>query len=151
MLLHAANTVLCFLVLRALARARRGPPPWPRRSSRVHPLRAESVAYISERKDVLSALFWFLTMAAWLRHLRRPSAGRYLAALGVFVLGLMAKPMLVTLPFALLLLDFWPLGRLRRARARDAGPPRAARRPPSSCSPSPPAPSPTWRRSATAR
>jgi tetratricopeptide (TPR) repeat protein len=110
-LLHAANTILCFLVLRAFTGA-----AWPAALAAAlfaaHPLRAESVAYISERKDVLSVLFWFLTMAAWMRFLRRATVGRYLAAVGVFALGLMAKPMLVTLPFALLLLDYWPLGRL---------------------------------------
>ena len=112
------------------ARGRRWPAALAAALFALHPLRAESVAYISERKDVLSVLFWFLTMAAWLRYLRRPSAGRYLAALGVFALGLMAKPMLVTLPFVLLLLDFWPLGRLagpRRAAARPAGPRESSR------------------------
>jgi tetratricopeptide (TPR) repeat protein len=116
-LLHAANAVACFLVLQAYAGA-----TWPAAFAAalfaIHPLRAESVAYVAERKDVLSALFWFLTMAAWLRYLRRPTAGRYAASLGTFVLGLAAKPMLITLPFALLLLDYWPLDRLRRPGAR---------------------------------
>lgn len=119
-LLHTTNTILCFLVLRGCTGS-----TWPAALAAalfgLHPLRAESVAYISERKDVLSALFWFLTLAAWLRHLRHPSAGRYLAALGVFTVGLTAKPMLVTLPFVLLLLDFWPLDRLRQTRARLPG------------------------------
>lgn len=116
-LLHITNTILCFLVLRGYTGS-----TWPSALAAalfgVHPLRAESVAYISERKDVLSALFWFLTMAAWLRHVRRPSAGRYLTALGVFSVGLTAKPMLVTLPFVLLLLDFWPFDRLRQPGGR---------------------------------
>lgn len=111
--LHAANAVVCFLVLRACTGA-----TWPAAFAAalfaVHPLRAESVAYIAERKDVLSVLFWFLTMAAWLRYLRRPAPGRYVLTLGFFTLGLMAKPMLITLPFALLLLDYWPFDRLRR-------------------------------------
>jgi tetratricopeptide (TPR) repeat protein len=111
-LLHAANVLLCFLVLRACTGAAL-PSALAAALFAIHPLRAESVAYVSERKDVLSVLFWFLTTAAWLRYARRPSAARYLAALAVFSLGLMAKPMLVTLPCAFLLLDFWPLGRLR--------------------------------------
>jgi hypothetical protein len=77
----------------------------------LHPLRVESVAWAAERKDVLSALFWLLTLGAYARYVRRPGAGRYLAALALFALGLTAKPMLVTLPFVLLLLDWWPLGR----------------------------------------
>jgi tetratricopeptide (TPR) repeat protein len=77
----------------------------------VHPLHVESVVWISERKDVLCALFWFLALWAWVRYTRIPSAGRYLLALGAFALGLMSKPMIVTLPVLLLLLDFWPLNR----------------------------------------
>jgi hypothetical protein len=83
----------------------------------IHPLRVESVAWAAERKDVLSALLWMLTLAAYLRYARRPGGRRYLALVAVFALGLLAKPMLVTLPAVLLLLDFWPLGRLRRASA----------------------------------
>jgi len=77
----------------------------------LHPLHVESVAWVAERKDVLCALFWFLTLLAWLRYTERPAAGRYLAALLLFALGLMSKPMIVTLPFLLLVVDFWPLGR----------------------------------------
>jgi tetratricopeptide (TPR) repeat protein len=77
----------------------------------IHPLHVESVAWISERKDVLSTLFWFLTMGAYLRYVRNPNTSRYLLNLALFALGLMAKPMLVTLPFVLLLLDYWPLNR----------------------------------------
>jgi tetratricopeptide (TPR) repeat protein len=77
----------------------------------VHPLHVESVAWISERKDVLSTMFWLLTMWAYVAYVRRPGRGRYLPMLLLFALGLMAKPMLVTLPFVLLLLDFWPLQR----------------------------------------
>jgi Flp pilus assembly protein TadD len=79
----------------------------------LHPLHVESVAWISERKDVLSMLFWLLTMWSYLRYVERRSAWRYLAVMLWFVLGLMCKPMLVTLPFVLLLLDYWPLGRAR--------------------------------------
>jgi tetratricopeptide (TPR) repeat protein len=79
----------------------------------IHPLRAESVAWISECKDVLSGMFFMLTLWSYVRFARRPSAGRYAFILLWFALGLMSKPMLVTLPCVLLLLDYWPLGRLR--------------------------------------
>jgi tetratricopeptide (TPR) repeat protein len=108
---HAACTVLVFLVLRAATGA-----TW--RSAAVaalfgvHPLHVESVAWVSERKDVLSTLLGLLALAAWIRYVRRPSPGRYLPVAFAFALSLLAKPMLVTLPFLLLLLDFWPLGRL---------------------------------------
>ncbi len=87
----------------------------------VHPLHVESVAWVSERKDVLAGLFWVLTMACYLWHVRKPGRGRYALLLAMYVFGLMAKPMLVTLPLVLLLLDYWPLGRL--------SPPRAGYRP----------------------
>ncbi|MBI4578027.1 MAG: tetratricopeptide repeat protein [Planctomycetes bacterium] len=113
--LHVANTVLLFLVLLHMTGS-------PGRSALVaavfalHPLHVESVAWVAERKDVLSTLFWFLTMASWLRWVRRPRLGAYLLALACLALGLAAKPMLVTLPLVLLLLDLWPLGRLRAGR-----------------------------------
>lgn len=78
----------------------------------LHPLHVESVAWIAERKDVLSAFFWFLTMSAYLRYVETRSARPYALMLLFFALGLMSKPMLVTLPFALLLLDYWPLRRV---------------------------------------
>src|SRR5213595_319859 len=77
----------------------------------VHPLHVESVAWIAERKDVLSAVFFMLTLLAYLHYRRAPSIGRYLTLALVLAIGLMSKPMLVTLPFVLLLLDYWPLGR----------------------------------------
>jgi len=77
----------------------------------IHPLRVESVAWIAERKDVLSGVFFMLTLLAYLYYVRLPRTGRYLVVAFVFACGLMSKPMLVTLPFVLLLLDFWPLGR----------------------------------------
>jgi len=77
----------------------------------LHPVHVESVAWISERKDVLSTMFWMLTLIAYLRYVRRPGRGSFLLTLLLFALGLMAKPMLVTLPFVLLLLDYWPLNR----------------------------------------
>ena len=78
----------------------------------IHPLRVESVAWVAERKDVLSTGLWIATTWAYVRYVRRSGAGRYVAFIALFALGLMAKPMIVTLPFALLLLDYWPLRRL---------------------------------------
>ncbi|MBX7167662.1 MAG: hypothetical protein K1X74_15130 [Pirellulales bacterium] len=78
-----------------------------------HPLRVESVAWISERKDLLAGMFWIATLAAYAWYVRRPGWGRYLAVVAGMVLGLLSKPMVVTLPFVLLLLDVWPLGRMR--------------------------------------
>jgi tetratricopeptide (TPR) repeat protein len=83
----------------------------------LHPLHVESVVWISERKDVLSALFWMLTMMAYVYYVRYPSKIRYSLTLLLFTMGLMAKPMLVTLPFVLLLLDYWPLERYQIGRA----------------------------------
>jgi tetratricopeptide (TPR) repeat protein len=77
----------------------------------VHPLRVESVAWISERKDVLSAVFFMLTLSLYVRYVRCSSVGRYLAVVSSFALGLMCKPTLVTVPLVLLLLDYWPLKR----------------------------------------
>jgi Flp pilus assembly protein TadD len=79
----------------------------------LHPLHVESVAWVAERKDLLSAFFWLLTMWAYARYAERPGLKRYLPVLLFFGLGLLAKPMVVTLPFVLLLLDFWPLGRMQ--------------------------------------
>ena len=78
----------------------------------IHPLHVESVAWIAERKDVLSSVFFMLTLAAYARYARAPSPPRYLVVAVLFACGLMSKPMLVTLPFVLLLLDWWPLGRI---------------------------------------
>ncbi|MFL6195873.1 MAG: hypothetical protein ACJ75H_16965 [Thermoanaerobaculia bacterium] len=111
LLLHTANTVLLFLVLLGMTGA-----AW--RSAlvaalfAVHPTHVESVAWIAERKDVLSGLFWILALGAWAFYARRPSPGRYLLVALLMILGLMSKPMGVTLPFVLLLLDVWPLERL---------------------------------------
>src|SRR6266480_4891815 len=82
----------------------------------IHPLHVESVAWIAERKDVLSGVFFMLTLLAYLRYARAPSTRRYFVVLGVFALGLMSKPMLVTVPFVLLLLDYWPLRRMKDER-----------------------------------
>jgi hypothetical protein len=110
-LLHLLNAEVLLLALWRLSGAL-----WPSAFAAalfaVHPLHVESVAWASERKDVLSTLFLALALGAYVRFARRPSLPRYLAVAGLFALGLMAKPMLVTLPFLLLALDFWPLGRL---------------------------------------
>ena len=77
----------------------------------VHPLHVQSVAWVAERKDVLCTFFWMLAMGAYVRYIERPRPGSYVSVLAFFALGLMAKPMVVTLPFVLLLLDYWPLRR----------------------------------------
>ena len=109
---HIITTLLLFAVLKKMTGAM-GRSAFVAGLFALHPLHVESVVWISERKDVLSTLFWVLTMIAYLSYVRNPGKIRYLSALLVFALGLMAKPMLVTLPFVLLLLDYWPLERLR--------------------------------------
>lgn len=110
-LFHFANSVLLFLALYEMAGKF-----W--RSAFVaflfalHPLHVESVAWIAERKDVLSSFFWMLALLFYCRYSRFSGRWRYTVVLIVFLMGLMAKPMVVTLPFALLLLDYWPLGRM---------------------------------------
>src|SRR5207249_8302714 len=79
----------------------------------IHPLRVESVAWIAERKDVLSGVFFMLTLLAYVYYVRLPDVRRYLVVISMFACGLMSKPMLVTLPFVLLLLDYWPLDRFK--------------------------------------
>ena len=79
----------------------------------LHPLHVESVVWVAERKDVLSTFFWLLTLLSYGGYVRRPGFWRYLLTFLLFIFGLMAKPMLVTLPFAMLLLDYWPLGRMQ--------------------------------------
>jgi len=108
--LHALNAALCFLALLALTR-RAWPSVVVAALFALHPLRVESVAWISERKDLLSGTFFFLTLLAYARYARAPSRGKYATVAACLALGLMSKPMLVTLPFVLLLLDRWPLER----------------------------------------
>jgi tetratricopeptide (TPR) repeat protein len=115
LLLHIANTLLLFTVLKLMTGAL-WQSAFVAALFAVHPLHVESVAWVAERKDVLSTMFWLLTMAAYMRYVRLGGAKRYMITLLAFALGLMAKPMLVTLPFVLLLLDYWPLGRLQSAR-----------------------------------
>ena len=109
---HIANTVLLFLILNRMTRAL-WQSAFVAALFALHPLHVESVAWVSERKDVLSTFFWMLTMGAYVYYVKRPGYKGYLFVLLFFVLGLMAKPMLVSLPFVLLLLDFWPLQRLQ--------------------------------------
>lgn len=113
---HVASTLLLFLILERMTGAL-GRSALVAALFALHPLHVESVAWIAERKDVLSAFFWMLTLGAYVLYKERKHPGAYLAALFFFALGLMAKPMLVTLPFVLLLLDLWPLKRLQRADA----------------------------------
>jgi len=111
LLIHIASVILLFLVLRRMTGF-----VW--RSAfvaalfAIHPLHVESVAWVAERKDVLGGFFWMLTMLLYLRYTERPDVGRYVPVALAFALGLMCKPMLVTLPFILLLLDYWPFRRL---------------------------------------
>lgn len=107
---HIANTLLLFWLLKKMTGAL-WQSAFVAAAFGLHPLHVESVAWIAERKDVLSGLFWILTIAAYVRYTQRPNIASYLLVVLAFVLGLMAKPMLVTLPFVLLLLDYWPLGR----------------------------------------
>ncbi len=108
--LHVASTVLLLLLLHQMTGAV-WRPALVAALFALHPLNVESVAWIAERKNVLSTFFWFLTTIAYVAWVRRPSAARYGLALLLFALGLMSKPMLVTLPCTLLLLDYWPLAR----------------------------------------
>ncbi len=111
-LLHCLTAVLLFLVLQRMS-GRLWRSALVAALFALHPLRVESVAWVAERKDVLCGLFFVLTLAAYAGYVRRPfSLARYLAVLGPYALGLMCKPMLLTVPFVLLLLDYWPLGRL---------------------------------------
>lgn len=116
LLIHASSVVVLFWMLHLMTGA-----VW--RSAlaaalfAVHPINVESVAWIAERKNVLSTLFWLLTICAYVWYARKPGWRRYSVVVVSFVAGLLSKPMLVTLPFALMLLDYWPLGRIDRWQA----------------------------------
>ena len=109
---HVVNSLLLFVLFKQMTGAR-----W--RSAfaaalfALHPLNVESVAWVAERKNVLSTFFWLLTIQAYMAYTARPRLAGYLLVVLIFLMGLMAKPMLVTLPFVLLLLDYWPLERLQ--------------------------------------
>jgi hypothetical protein len=129
LLFHIANTLLLFSVLHRMTKAR-WKSAYVAALFAIHPLHVESVAWVAERKDVLSTFFWMLTMAAYISYVEnlpvfrlkfsvirfRSSVIRYSAVLIFFALGLMSKPMLVTLPFVLLLMDYWPLKRFEQQR-----------------------------------
>src|SRR5438552_15237087 len=108
--LHTIAVVLLFLVLQQMTGAI-WQSAFVAALFAIHPLHVESVTWISERKDVLSAVFFMLTLGAYVRYVRSPSIGRYLTMSILFALGLMSTPMLVTVPWVLLLLDYWPLKR----------------------------------------
>jgi len=129
LLLHLASVVLLFVVLTRMT-GKLWQSGFVAALFAIHPLHAESVAWVAERKDVLSSVFWILTMGAYVRYVEQKAAALgqsrvqgkaffhdrrvwYALMLLAYTLGLMSKPMLVTLPFVLLLLDYWPLGRLR--------------------------------------
>ena len=113
--IHTASVVLLFLVLQRMTGAA-WPSAFVAAVFALHPLRVESVAWVAERKDVLCTLFWMLTLWAYARYVERPGTGRYIWVVSFFVLGLLAKPMIVTLPFVLLFLDVWPLRRKAERR-----------------------------------
>jgi tetratricopeptide (TPR) repeat protein len=108
--IHIANTLLLFALLKKMTGSL-WPSAFVAAAFALHPMHVESVAWITERKDVLSALFWMLTLLAYVGYVKRPAGFRYLVTIAIFVIGLMTKPMLVTLPFLMLLLDYWPLER----------------------------------------
>jgi len=114
--LHALNAMLLFLLI-FYATKREGPSLMLALLFAVHPINVESVAWVAERKNVLSTLFFLLTLGAYGWYARKPNLSRYLSVVIFFACGLMSKPMLVTLPFVLLLLDYWPLERIERNRA----------------------------------
>ncbi|MCG2740890.1 MAG: glycosyltransferase family 39 protein, partial [Syntrophaceae bacterium] len=111
-LIHLVNTLLLFFIFGRMT-GELWKSGFVAALFAVHPLHVESVAWVMARKDVLSAMFWLLTMAAYVHYAYNPSLRRYAWVSFAFVLGLMSKPMLVTLPFVLLLLDYWPLRRFR--------------------------------------
>ena len=110
LLIHTASTLVLFLALLRMTGAL-WPSAFVAALFALHPVQVESVAWVAERKNLLSALFWFLALWAYARYAERPRVAPYLLVVAFMGLGLLAKPTLVTLPFVLLLLDYWPLGR----------------------------------------
>jgi tetratricopeptide (TPR) repeat protein len=113
LLLHTLNALLLFWVFKRMTGAI-WPSAFVAALFAIHPLHVESVAWIAERKDVLSTFFWLLTMCAYVRYTERLSIGRYMLVVLMYCLGIMSKPMVVTLPCILLLLDYWPLERFNK-------------------------------------
>jgi hypothetical protein len=109
---HIANVVLLFLILKKMTGAF-----WSSAFAAgmfgLHPLAVESVAWVAERKDVLSTFFALLTIAAYFRWTQKPGVWRYSLVIIIFAAGLLSKPMVITLPFVLILLDYWPIGRFK--------------------------------------
>ena len=112
LLLHIVNSVLLMFIFYKMTNAT-WKSFWVAFLFAVHPMHVESVAWISERKDVLSAFFWIVTLLSYIRYAKRPGYRRYAVIFLFFAFGLLSKPMVVTLPFVLLLLDFWPLERFK--------------------------------------
>jgi hypothetical protein len=111
LLIHIGNVLLLFAILKAMT-GKVWQSAFVAAVFAVHPLNVESVAWVSERKNVLSTLFWLLVMAGYWRYAKNKSTWWYAVTLLLFAMGLMSKPMLVTLPFVLLLMDYWPLERI---------------------------------------
>ena len=120
-LLHSIAVLLLFFLLRQMT-GTLWPGAFVAAIFAIHPLRVESFAWVSERKDVLSGVLFMLTLIAYVRYVRNRSPGRYLLVILLFAAGLLSKPMLVTLPFVLLLLDYWPLGRFAQTSSGKAAP-----------------------------
>jgi Tfp pilus assembly protein PilF len=110
LVLHLANVALLFGLLESLT-GKVGRSAFVAALFAIHPLNVESVAWLAERKNLLCTLFWLLALWAYFRYVRHPDWNRYSLVVTMFVLGLLSKPMVVTLPFVMLLLDYWPLGR----------------------------------------
>jgi tetratricopeptide (TPR) repeat protein len=115
LIIHVVNSMLLFLVFKWMT-GTVWQSAFVATLFALHPMNVESVAWVAERKNVLSAFFWLLTMSTYLYYSKRPNLYRYLVICIVFALGLMSKPMLVTLPFVLILLDYWPLCRIEPAK-----------------------------------
>jgi tetratricopeptide (TPR) repeat protein len=117
LIVHLVNSMLLFIILKRLTGI-----TWASGFAAalfaVHPINAESVAWVSERKNLLCTFFFMITIWAYVRWVEKPGFNRYLLITVFFIIGLMAKPMLVTLPFVLLLIDFWPLERIRRINGK---------------------------------
>src|SRR5260370_3536100 len=122
---HSAAGVLLFLALAQMSPSRTGiwPSAFAAALFAIHPLRVESVAWIAERKDVLSGFFFMLTLLAYFYWTKKRTLGRYVTTSILFAFGLMSKPMVVTLPIVLLVLDYWPLNRGQRLSAGSEDPP----------------------------
>ncbi|MBN2019419.1 MAG: tetratricopeptide repeat protein [Sedimentisphaerales bacterium] len=117
LIIHIANSLFLFLMTAKMT-GKIWSSVFVAAAFALHPLHVESVAWVSERKDVLSGFFWMLTILAYIHYVKRPGATRYMLILLFFILGLMSKPMLVTLPFVLILLDYWPLHRIHNMKLK---------------------------------